>query len=187
VATLSNGPKSAYSEEKPKHPKNASVGTKLVTYASSVFIDQADAATFSLNEEITLMNWGNAIVRGVTREDTLVTELQLELNLEGDFRKTEKKVTWLAKEGSKLVDAELWEFDYLLTKDTLGKDDQLDGFLATNTARMTEALCDANLATVEPNTIIQLERKGYFRLDKRAGQGPHGRAVLFKIPTGAKE
>jgi glutamyl-tRNA synthetase len=52
---------------------------------------------------------------------------------------------------------------------------------------MTEALCDANLATVEANSIIQLERKGYFRVDKAAGQGPHSRAVLFKIPTGAKE
>jgi glutamyl-tRNA synthetase len=69
----------------------------------------------------------------------------------------------------------------------LGKDDKLDDFLSTNTAVMTEALCDANLATVEPNSIIQLERKGYFRVDKAAGQEPHGKAVLFKIPTGAKE
>jgi glutamyl-tRNA synthetase len=189
VGTIRGGPASPYSEEKPKHPKNAAVGTKLVTYASTVLIDQADAASFSLNEEITLMNWGNAIVREIARDDTTVTGLQLELNLEGDFRKTEKKVTWLAKveEKSSLVDAELWEFDYLLTKDTLGKDDELDDFLATDTATMTEALCDANLANVKADSIIQLERKGYFRVDKAAGQGPRGKAVLFKIPTGAKE
>lgn len=188
VAFIAKGPEQPYSEERPKHPKNVSAGTKLVTYASTVLIEQADAATFLPDEEITLMNWGNAIVREVIKKtDDIVKELRLELNLHGDFRKTEKKVTWLAKEGSKLVDTELWEFDYLLTKDTLGKDDKFDDFLATNTARMTEALCDANLATVESNSIIQLERKGYFRVDKGAGLGPQGRAVLFKIPTGSKE
>lgn len=102
-----------------------------------------------------------------------MTRLQLELNLEGDFRKTEKKVTWLAKGGSSLVEAELWEFDHLLTKDTLGEDDKLGDFLTTNmttnTANMIEAPCDANVAFVEPNSILQLERKGYFRVDKIAG------------------
>jgi glutamyl-tRNA synthetase len=73
-------------------------------------------------------------------------------------------------------------------KDTWGKDDKLDEFLATNTATMTEALCDANLATVEANIIIQLVRKGYFRVDKGAGRGPHGRACCSRFwHTGAKE
>lgn len=69
----------------------------------------------------------------------------------------------------------------------MSKEEKLDDFLATNTAIMTEALCDVNLTAVEANSIVQLERKGYFRVDKAAGQGPHGRAVLFKIQTGAKE
>jgi glutamyl-tRNA synthetase len=113
-----------YSEEKPKHPKNAAVGTKSVTYSSTVFIDQADVAGFSLNEDITLMNWGNAIVRDIARDGATVMGLPLELNVQGDFRKTKKKVTWIAREGSSRVDAELWDFDYLLTKDTLGKRQQ---------------------------------------------------------------
>lgn len=58
------------------------------------------------------------IVRDIARDGATVTGLQLELKLDGDFRKMEKKVTWLAEQGSSLVDAELWEFDYLLTKDT---------------------------------------------------------------------
>ncbi|KAK4111327.1 Nucleotidylyl transferase [Canariomyces notabilis] len=139
VAAVRGGPEAPYSKEKPKHPKNAAVGTKLVKYANTVLIDQ-----------------------------------------------TRRLVTWLAKGGSALVDAELWEFDYLLTKDTLGKDDKLDDFLTTNTAIMTEALCDANLVAVEPNSIIQLERKGYFGVDKAAGQGLHGKAVLFRSQLGQR-
>ncbi len=83
--------------------------------------------------------------------------------------------------------AELWEFGDLLTKDVLGKGDRLEDFLAGDTAAVTEALCDANLGGVEAGSIIQLERKGYFRVDKAVGEGLGGKAVLFKIPTGGKE
>jgi glutamyl-tRNA synthetase len=188
VAVIVGGPEKPYVEERARHPKNADVGVKMVAFASEVLVDQADAAGFGVDEEITLMGWGNAIVREVVRDEgDVVTGLRLELNLQGDFRKTEKKVTWLASEGSTLVGAELWEFGHLLTKDSLAKDDKLEDFLATDTAAMTEVVCDAGLALVEADTIIQLERKGYFRVDKAAGQRPGGRAVLFKIPTGGKE
>ncbi len=187
VATLAGGPDKPYAEEKPKHPKNAAVGNKLVTFANKVLIDQADVASFAENEEVTLMTWGNAIFRSATKSGDVITQANLDLHLEGDFRKTEKKITWLAAEGSDLVEAELWEFDYLLTKDSLDKDDELDDFLNPVTATMTEAICDANLASLKENDILQLERKGYFRMDKAVGKGPEGRAVLFKIPTGGKE
>lgn len=188
VAAVVGGPERPYAEERARHPKNVDVGVKLVTFAREVLVEQVDAAGFGVGEEITLMGWGNAIVREVAREKGgVVTGLRLELNLQGDFRKTEKKVTWLASEGSTLVGAELWEFGHLLTKDSLAKGDSLEDFLATDTAAMTEAVCDAGLAMVEADSIIQLERKGYFRVDKAAGQGPGGRAVLFKIPTGGKE
>jgi glutamyl-tRNA synthetase len=126
-------------------------------------------------------------VRNVKKTGDIITEVDMDLHLEGDFRKTEKKITWLAADGSDLVGAELWTFDYLLTKDTLEKDDELDDFLNPNTASMVEAVCDANLAGLTENDVVQVERKGYFRVDKAAGQGPEGRAVLFKIPTGGKE
>ncbi len=187
-AVITNGPEKPYSEKKPAHPKNPAVGTKLVTYGNKVLLDQADASSFSVDEEITLMNWGNVIVRKLHKTEAgVATELQLELHLEGDFRKTEKKVTWLAAEGSTLVDAELWDFGYLLTKDTLEKDDELEDYLAPVTAVLTEALCDANLAGAKENDILQLERKGYFRVDKALGGGPQGKAVLFKIPSGSKD
>ena len=195
AATLAGGPAKPYDEERPKHPKNPAVGTKLVRFADRVLIDQEDVAAFRPDEEITLMGWGNAIVRKLDRQEGddsksgsgVVTGAQLDLHLEGDFKKTEKKITWLAADGGELVPAELWEFSHLLTKDTLDKDDELDDFLAPVTAVMTEAVCDANLAQLKEGDFLQLERKGYFRVDKAAGQGPEGRAVLFKLPTGAQE
>jgi glutamyl-tRNA synthetase len=46
----------------------------------------------------------------------------------------------------------------------------------------TIQLCDANVADLKEDDIIQLERKGYFRVDKPAGDGKP--LVLFGIPTG---
>ncbi|KAF7561803.1 hypothetical protein G7046_g2356 [Stylonectria norvegica] len=183
VAKLIGGPESTYTEERPKHAKNPAIGTKLVKFGNKVLIDQADVATFADNEEITLMTWGNAIVRKLNKSVSPITELELELHVAGDFKTTDKKITWLSDEKD-LVEAELWEFGYLLTKDTLEKDDELDDYLAPVTSTMTVALCDANLSELKEGDFLQLERKGYFRVDKALGAGPEGRAVLFKVPTG---
>lgn len=49
-------------------------------------------------EQVTLMDWGNAIVRQKTiGADGKVTALLMDLYLEGDFKLTKKKITWLAQ------------------------------------------------------------------------------------------
>ncbi|KAM3548003.1 hypothetical protein ARSEF4850_009674 [Beauveria asiatica] len=172
-------------ETRPKHPKNADVGNKEVAFANKVLIEQVDASSFKENEEITLMAWGNVIVKRIVRsEDGTVGSLEAALNPGGDFSKT-KKVHWLAAEGTKHFTTELWDFDYLLSKDSLGKDDDLDKFLTPVTAIMTEVIVGGDCEGLIDGDIIQLERKGYFRVDKAIGKGPEGKAVMFKIPTGS--
>ncbi|KAI5456729.1 tRNA synthetases class I, catalytic domain-containing protein [Mariannaea sp. PMI_226] len=185
--TVTGGPEASFKEERPKHVKNPEVGNKQVTFGPKLIIDQNDVAIFNQDEEITLMSWGNAIVRGLDKSVSPIKELQLELHLAGDFKTTSKKVTWLASDKENLVEAELWEFGYLITKDVLEKDDNLDDFLASDTATMTEAFVDANIAQLKEGDFLQLERKGYFRVDKALGHGPEGRAVLFKVPTGGQK
>ncbi|KAI0158019.1 glutamyl-tRNA synthetase [Hypoxylon sp. FL1284] len=170
-------------EDKPLHPKNPAVGTKKVAFSKDLILDQADAKLFKDNEEITLMQWGNAIVRAVASGEP-ITSLTCELNLKGDVRATEKKVTWLSTQGQQLVDAELWEFDYLITKDKLEDEDDLEQFLNPTTATMEEAFCDEGVAKLKKNDIIQLERRGYYRVDKSYGEGGDKKVVLFCIPTG---
>ena len=64
-----------------------------------VVIDGEDANLVEINEEVTLMDWGNAIVRKVQKDAATgkVVAIEGELNLQGDFKKTKKKLTWLAK------------------------------------------------------------------------------------------
>lgn len=168
------------------------VGTKQVAFASEVLLEQEDLKLMKTDEEITLMAWGNAIVRDIQGgSDTAISSATAELNLQGDVKKTEKKVTWLATQGQKLIPAELWDFDYLLTKDKLEEDDDVEQFLNPETASMEDAWCAETMADVKKDDIIQLERKGYYRVDKGLGDwtdkeaGEKGRRIiLFCIPTG---
>ncbi len=175
-----------YTEDKPKHGKNPELGTKKVAYSSTILIDQADAQSFQQDEEITLMNWGNAFVRKISTSlnplNRDVTGLELELHIQGDVKKTKQKITWLSSQGQELIPVELVDFDYLITKDKLEEDDNVDDFLNEHTEFRTEALADCNVADLKVDDIIQFERKGYFRLDRPFMHG--NPAVFFNIPTG---
>ena len=176
-----------YAEDRPKHGKNPGLGTKKVVYGQTILIDQEDAKSFKQDEEITLMGWGNAIVRKISHSMNplalgTVTSIEMDLNLEGDFKATEKKVTWLAKEGQNLVPVEMYDFDFLITKDKLEEDDNYEDFLTPETLFKSNGLADENVAGLRKDDIIQFERKGYFRVD-RPFKSPEP-AVLFAIPTG---
>ncbi|KAJ5323724.1 Glutamyl/glutaminyl-tRNA synthetase class Ib [Penicillium atrosanguineum] len=180
-ATISNAP-APYTEQKPKHAKNAAVGNKTVAFSGSAVLEQADAKLFKPDEEITLMNWGNAFVRKITSDAAgVITNLELELNPTGDVKKTEKKVTWLSTD-QELVPVELVDFDYLLTKDSLSEDDVLEDVLNYHTEHRDSCLADCNVAQLKEGDIIQFDRKGFFRCDRAAAPGAP--AVFFNIPTG---
>ena len=182
VATV-QGVEGVETVDKPKHGKNPEVGMKKVIYSKTVLIDQADAKSFHPDEEVTLMNWGNAYVRKIDVDSASgkVTGLTFELHLEGDVKKTSKKITWLSKD-QELVPVELVDFDYLITKDKIEKDEDFEKFLNPKTEFRSEALADCNVATLAEDDIIQFERKGYFRVDRAYKDGQP--AVLFNIPTG---
>jgi glutamyl-tRNA synthetase len=127
------------SQSLPRHKKNPEVGQKTTYYSSSLFVEQADAASFAQDEEVTLMDWGNAFVRSIKRTaEGKVESIEVELNLEGDFKKTKKKVTWLAspefeKGAQGLVPVELVDYDYLITKKKLEEDDSVEELINPKT------------------------------------------------------
>lgn len=192
TATGAEAPAEPITAERPKHPKNKDVGMKKVVFAADLLLDQADAQLMKPGEEITLMGWGNAFVRSVTGGDGKPVEgLTVELNLQGDFKKTEKKVTWLASKGQELIPGEAWDFDYLLTKDKLEEEDNLEDCLNPNTESMEDVWCAETMKDLKKDDIIQLERRGFYRVDKGLGdwkdgeEGPKGkRIVMFCIPSG---
>lgn len=190
TVTGADAPASPQTVDKPKHPKNKEVGLKAVTFSSEILLEQEDVALMKVGEEITLMAWGNAIVREI-KEGTPIPSITVELNLVGDVKTTEKKVTWLSRQGQDLIPAELWDFDYLITKDKLEEDDDLENYLTPVTESMEPAWCGTDASSLKKDDIVQLERRGYYRVDKGLNDWENGeegekgkRIVFFCIPTG---
>ncbi|KAG5438787.1 hypothetical protein PCANB_002507 [Pneumocystis canis] len=165
---LINGPDTIYIEEKPKHKKNPQIGIKKTKFYKYI---------------ITLMDWGNAIVKNIFKNDSgLVESIEMELHLEGDFKTTDKKITWLA-DLPDLIDAKCVDFDYLITKDKLEEGDCLEDFLTPCTEFYSTLKVDKNFLNLSKSDIIQLERKGYFICDQPCDAQGKG-LVLFTVPDG---
>jgi glutamyl-tRNA synthetase len=176
-----DGPAEPTTEEKPKHKKNAEIGVKPVIYSNKVLVEQADAISFADGEEVTFMDWGNVVVDKVHKEGDVAKSIDAHLHLEGDFRKTSKKVTWLA-DTKDVVEVELIDFDHLITKDKLEEGDNFEDFLTPETEFKSKAIADINIRSLKAGEIIQFERKGYYRVDSPYSEGQN--PVLFTIPDG---
>lgn len=194
--TINGVKEEPYSESKPKHAKY-DLGEKKVVFSKNVILEQEDARTFDQDEEITLMNWGNAIVRKIEYESSdgkadivdgvkslgNVKSIEFDLHLEGDFKTTKKKVTWLSTDQD-LVKVELHTFDHLLSKDKLTEEEEThwEDFLTANTDIVETGVADCNVADIKEDDFIQFDRKGFYRCDKAATKDSPG--VFFKVPTG---
>ncbi|CCH61082.1 hypothetical protein TBLA_0E00190 [Henningerozyma blattae CBS 6284] len=163
-------------EMKPKHKKNPDVGEKKVVFSKNIIIDKEDADVLEEGEEFTLMDWGNAII---TKKDA--NSITAKLHLEGDFKKTKHKITWLA-DTKDVVSVDLVDFDHLLNKDRIEEGESFEDFLTEKTEFHTSAIADLNVKDMKIGDFIQFERKGYYRLDSLPKNGnPY---VFFTIPDG---
>lgn len=115
LLTLSNGPDKPFVRMIPRHKKYEGAGEKATTFTRSIWIDRADAELISVDEEITLMDWGNAIVKKIDKDQDGNLALTGVLHLEGSVKTTKLKLTWLPQI-DELVKLSLMEFDYLITK-----------------------------------------------------------------------
>eukprot|EP01102_Stenamoeba_stenopodia_P010983 TRINITY_DN3353_c0_g1_i2.p1 TRINITY_DN3353_c0_g1~~TRINITY_DN3353_c0_g1_i2.p1 ORF type:complete len:803 (-),score=264.40 TRINITY_DN3353_c0_g1_i2:99-2477(-) len=177
---LSNGPAEVTTKKIQRHKKNASLGEKDISYSNIIFLEKEDADHLQANEEVTLMDWGNAIIRERVVQGDNLLELRGELHLEGDFKTTKKKLTWLA-DVPELVPVTLEKYGYLITKEKLEKDDSLEAATNPNIVVKTNAIGDPNLKTLQKGQKLQLERRGYYIVDKAFSEGE---LVLIEIPDG---
>lgn len=166
-----------------RHPKDASLGNKIMRFSSKLLLERDDAALFAEGEEVTLMRHGNIIVRKIVKDaDGRVERVEAENHPEGDFKKTKLKVTWLA-DVPDLVPCTLVEFDHLISKPKLEEGDDFQDYLTPVTRAEMQALGDHELRNAQVNQVVQLERRGFFRVDE-----PYVSAdkplVLFMVPDG---
>ncbi|KAG1877699.1 tRNA synthetases class I, catalytic domain-containing protein [Suillus subalutaceus] len=87
VVTINDGPPAPEVKTLPRHKKNPDVGEKKTVFTSTILVEQEDAISFDDQEEITLMDWGNAIVRSKTTGPSVDVTL-----LDYDYLITKKKL-----------------------------------------------------------------------------------------------
>jgi glutamyl-tRNA synthetase len=190
LLTLTNFGGAPESKAVPKHKKCAAAGDKTQWLCAAVWLDAADAAAVAVGEEVTLMDWGNVIIRAKTdaTPDGACAGLSGELHLEGDFKKTKLKLTWLAHlpdvPSAQLVPLTLREFDHLITKRKVEDEDNIADLFNTKSAWSRAAFGDCNMGTLRKGDVIQLERKGYWICDAAPDVAAGTPAVLLSIPDG---
>ena len=151
-----------------KHPKDPSVGQKTVWRGPTVLVDGEDAETMKEGENVTFINWGNITIKKVNRgADGKVTSVDAAPDLDNkDYKKT-LKVTWLAtNDKSDFTPTTCVYYDHIITKPVLDKDDDFKQFIGKETRSEVEVLGDPELASLKKGDIIQLQRKGFFIVDR---------------------
>lgn len=128
------------------------------------------------------------------------------MNLAGDFKTTEKKITWLA-DIPDLVPVVFRKLGYLITKDKfdeyllpfcfivfsrifniyvplkLSRNDKFEDYINNESLKDFTGLGDAALRTLNKGDRIQVERKGFYIVDSPFNY-PNKPIVLVLIPDG---
>ncbi|XP_050551490.1 bifunctional glutamate/proline--tRNA ligase isoform X15 [Spodoptera frugiperda] len=173
------------------HPKNPDVGSKTVHVAGRLLIDQVDAKTLKEGENATFINYGNIMIDKIHKAaDGTVTSIDATPNLDNkDYKKT-LKLTWLADTPkSPTVEVYCVYFDHIISKPLLGKDEDFKQYIGHKTRWEIPMLGEPELLKVKVGDIIQLQRRGFFRVDVAAAPpSPHTSRptplVLFHVPDG---
>lgn len=161
------------------HPKDPNLGKRLVKTSDRVLIEKEDCEGLVVGEEICLMRWG---VVKITKVDLDNRKCEGEYIPGGDVKAAKRKVTWLADCEDNLKFT-MFEFDNLLNKASLEENEDFKDFINTKNLATMTAFGDAGFRLLKQDQIIQIERRGYYRVDQAWEAGKKD-LHLFMIPDG---
>jgi glutamyl-tRNA synthetase len=161
------------------HPKDPALGSRAIRISNKVLLETVDVEGIQVGENIVLMRWGVVKINKVDAESNV---LEGEYLPDGNFKSAERKLSWLA-DVTNNIPIVLMEFDNLISKDKIEEDENFEDFINPNTLASTEVVGDAGLKMLHEHDIIQLERRGYYRVD-RPYISPSKPLVLYMIPDG---
>ena len=178
------------------HPKNKEIGMKQVAYSKVILIEQQDASLLKEGESVTLINWGNCVIKKIvwSADGKQVTGIESKLNLEDtNFKATKHKLTWLPQTHSKATSVPIIArtYSHLISKPVLGKDEDMKDYINWDSLKEEVLVGDHNMVNVKVKDIIQIQRKGFFICDRAYEPfnpviGKDLPAIFIYIPDGHK-
>ena len=160
-------------------PKDPSAGSRVIRISNQILLEQVDTQGIIVGEKIVLMRWGVVEITAVNDDGSLEGTYVPD----GDIKAAKRKLTWMSVSDTTNIDVTLTEFDNLISKEKLEEGESFRDFLNPNTMAASVAIGDASLRTLKKNDIIQLERRGYYRVDQPY-ISPEKTLILFMIPDG---
>jgi glutamyl-tRNA synthetase len=119
---------------------------------------------------------------GVVRITKVSDILEGEFIPDGDVKAAKRKLSWISNVKENIT-VSLMEFDNLIVKEKLEENENFRDFINPHTMATTEVVGDACLKTLKEHEIIQLERRGFYRVDRPYWNDRKG-LILFMIPDG---
>jgi len=173
------------------HPKFPELGKRLIKTSSELLVEDSDVQGVEVGEMIGLMRWGVCKVTDVN-DDAIVAEFLPD----GDVKDCKRKLTWLS-ESKQNHTVKLFEFDNLINKKSLEEEENFKDFINENNLAYMTVHGDAGMKSLAVDDVVQIERRGLYRVDKvygdkgKGGKDVLGRGeeelVLFMIPDGKKK
>lgn len=167
------------------HPQKPEMGTRILRRSQQLLIERDDVGLFKVGDEVTLLRWGNFKIESININNDTNTVTSVTGSYLPDaknFSKT-KKLSWLA-DVDENIEAELVEFDHLITKKTLGDEDDFKDYVNPVTKASQIAKVDACCRLLKAGDVIQLERRGFYRVDAAYGGDNSKPLQLFNVPDG---
>ncbi|XP_037046618.1 bifunctional glutamate/proline--tRNA ligase [Bradysia coprophila] len=176
----------------PAHPKNVDVGMKTVWFGPRILIDYVDAESLKEGELATFINWGNLLINKINRKDGKIVSIDASLKLDNkDFKKT-VKLTWLCETTDEFTPTYCVFFEHIISKAVLGRDEDFKNYIGHQTRTEVEMIGDPELRKCKKGDIIQLQRRGYFKVDRAYAPpsiytGVTSPIILLEVPDGKEK
>ena len=128
------------------------------------------------------MKWGNCTIsKKEVAKDGKITLWGDVDTADKDFKKT-KKITWIAEDPATNFEVTLVELDHLITKKKIEETDDVASIVNHDSRIAYTAIAEGNMRNLKHGQMIQLERRGYFFVDKL--ELANNKLTLNFIPDG---
>lgn len=134
-------------------------------YGKNILLEKQDASALKVGDKVTLMKWGNVSITSSAEVDGVLTLNGTYLADDKDFKKT-TKLTWVAEDKNTNFTIDICENGHLIKTEKHEDGVELKDIVNENSRISYEGIAEGNLRNVQQGDVIQIERRGYYFVDK---------------------
>ena len=151
----------------PLVPSDPASAPRPLRVGTGVWLEGEDAAACAVGDKVILIMWGVVEVTAVERDAAsgAVTGLAGLRLPDASVKKIKQKFNWVADTADVLT-ATVAEYDHLITKPKLEEGEKMEDFLKEPNYGTMPVLAEPALRRAKEGDIVQLVRRGFFRVDK---------------------